>query len=153
MANRDDQPLRGLEPDHYRRSGLKDAVSHYLLPAGPLTSTAPQAFPNNLTMAVCARRADLASSRRANSTIDKKPTPTRDRHLVSGTDRPAQWPADARVLRCRGLRLWHDGSAHRGVHGDTSRAIVSLLPSHPVMVGEISSDGPPHISQKWSGSG
>ena len=30
MANRDDQPLRGLEPDHYRRSGLKDAVSHYL---------------------------------------------------------------------------------------------------------------------------
>ena len=50
MANRDDQPLRGLEPDHYRRSGLKDAVSHHLLPAGPLTSTAPQAFPNNLTM-------------------------------------------------------------------------------------------------------
>ena len=29
MANRDDQPLLGLEPDHYRRSGLKDAVSHY----------------------------------------------------------------------------------------------------------------------------
>ena len=28
MANRDDQPLRGLEPDHYRRSGLKDTVSH-----------------------------------------------------------------------------------------------------------------------------
>jgi hypothetical protein len=29
--------------------------------------------------------------------------------------------ADARVahLRCRGLRLWHPGSAHRGVHGDT----------------------------------
>ena len=50
MANRDDQPLRGLEPDHYRRSGLKDAVSHHLSPAGPLTSTAPQAFPNNLTM-------------------------------------------------------------------------------------------------------
>ena len=25
MANRDDQPFRGLEPDHYRRSGLKDA--------------------------------------------------------------------------------------------------------------------------------
>ena len=24
MANRDDQPLRGLEPDHYRRGGLKD---------------------------------------------------------------------------------------------------------------------------------
>ena len=30
MANRDDQPLRGLGPDHYRRSGLKDAVSHHL---------------------------------------------------------------------------------------------------------------------------
>ena len=50
MANRDDQPLRGLEPDHYRRSGLKDAVSHHLSPPSPLTSTAPQAFPNNLTM-------------------------------------------------------------------------------------------------------
>ena len=50
MANRDDQPLRGLEPDHYRRSGLKDAVSHYLSPPSPLTSTAPQAFSNNLTM-------------------------------------------------------------------------------------------------------
>jgi hypothetical protein len=25
-GNRDDQPFRGLEPDHYRRSGLKDAV-------------------------------------------------------------------------------------------------------------------------------
>src|SRR4029078_7218327 len=24
MANRDDQPLRGLQPDHYRCSGLKD---------------------------------------------------------------------------------------------------------------------------------
>src|SRR6476619_7394727 len=50
MANRDDQPFRGLEPDHYRRSGLKDAVSHYLSPPNPLTSTAPQPFPNNLTM-------------------------------------------------------------------------------------------------------
>ena len=50
MANRDDQPVRGLEPDHYRRSGLKDAVSHYLSPPNPLTSTAPQPFPNNLTM-------------------------------------------------------------------------------------------------------
>ena len=50
MANRDDQPLHGLDRDYYRRSGLKDAVSHYLLPASPLTSTAPQAFPNNLTM-------------------------------------------------------------------------------------------------------
>ena len=29
-GNRDDQPFRGREPDHYRRSGLKDAVSHYL---------------------------------------------------------------------------------------------------------------------------
>ena len=57
MANRDDQPLRGLEPDHYCRSGLKDAVSHYLLPAGSLTSTAPQAFPNNLTMPVGVSRA------------------------------------------------------------------------------------------------
>src|SRR5258708_21671233 len=50
MANRDDQPFRGLEPDHYRRSGLKDAVSHHLSPPNPLTSTAPQPFPNNLTM-------------------------------------------------------------------------------------------------------
>ncbi len=57
-------------------------------------------------------------------------------------------PADAHVdhLRCRGLRLRHHGSAHRGVHGDTSRAIVSL-PSHGMMVCEISSDGPPHVSQ------
>jgi hypothetical protein len=43
-------PLRGLEPDHYRRSGLKDTVSHYLSPPNPLTSTEPQPFPNNLTM-------------------------------------------------------------------------------------------------------
>jgi transposase-like protein len=50
MANRDDQPLRGLEPDHYRRSGLKDTVSHYRSSPNPLTSTARQAFPNNLTM-------------------------------------------------------------------------------------------------------
>ena len=35
---------------HYRRSGLKDAVSHHLSPAGLLTSTAPQAFLNKLTM-------------------------------------------------------------------------------------------------------
>ena len=49
MANRDDQPLRGLEQDHYRRSGLKDAVSHHLAALCPLTSTAPQPFPNNLT--------------------------------------------------------------------------------------------------------
>src|SRR6476620_11219331 len=54
MANRDDQSFRGLEPDHYRRSGLKDAVSHYLSPLNPLTSTAPQPFPNNLTMPVWA---------------------------------------------------------------------------------------------------
>ena len=50
LANRDDQPFRGLEPDHYRRSGLKDAVSHYLSPLHPFTSTAPQPFPNNLRM-------------------------------------------------------------------------------------------------------
>src|SRR4029077_5941900 len=50
MANRDDQPFRGLVPDHHGRSGLKDAVSHYLSPPNPLTSTAPQPFPNNLTM-------------------------------------------------------------------------------------------------------
>src|SRR4029077_12840623 len=50
MANRDDQPFRGLVPDHHGRSVLKDAVSHYLSPPNPLTSTAPQAFPNNLTM-------------------------------------------------------------------------------------------------------
>ncbi len=50
MANRDDQPFRGLEPDHCRRSGLKDTVSHYVPPHSPLTSTEPQAFSNNLTM-------------------------------------------------------------------------------------------------------
>jgi hypothetical protein len=88
------------------------------------------------------------------STIDKQPTPSRD-----GTPRQryrptSSVPADARVahLRCRGLRLWHHGSAHRGVHGDTSRAIVSL-PTHEVMVCGTSSDGRPHVSQKWSGSG
>jgi len=42
MANRDDQPLRGLEPDHYRRSGMKDTVSHYVPPHSALTSTEPQ---------------------------------------------------------------------------------------------------------------
>jgi hypothetical protein len=47
-------------------------------------------------------------------------------------------------LRCRGLRLWHDGSTHRGVGGDTSRAV--LLPSHRVMLCEVSSEGPPHVS-------
>jgi len=75
-------------------------------------------------------------------------------HPVSGTDRPAQCPQTrvSLIFECRGLRLWHHGSAHRGVHGDTSRAIVSL-PSHEVMVCETSSDGPPHVSQSWSGSG
>src|SRR4051812_3934084 len=29
---------------------MKDTVSHYLSPPKPLTSTAPQPFPNNLTM-------------------------------------------------------------------------------------------------------
>ena len=88
------------------------------------------------------------------STIGKQPTPTRDRAPVSGTDRPAQCPQTrvSLIFECRGMRLWHPGSAHRGVHGDTSRAIVSL-PSHEVMVCETSSDGPPHVSQKWSGSG
>jgi hypothetical protein len=82
------------------------------------------------------------------------PTPTRDRAPRQRYRPTGSVPADARAahLRCRGLRLWHHGSAHRGVHGDTSRAIVSL-PSHGVMVCEISSDGPPHVSQKWSGSG
>src|SRR5262249_40184500 len=41
MANRDDQPLRGLQPDHDRRSTLKDTVSHYRSPPNPLTSTPP----------------------------------------------------------------------------------------------------------------
>ena len=50
MTARDDQPLRGLARDHSRRSGMKDTVSHYILPQYPLTSTAPQAFSNNLTM-------------------------------------------------------------------------------------------------------
>jgi cytochrome P450 len=29
---------------------MKDTVSHYIPPPNPLTSTAPQAFSNNLTM-------------------------------------------------------------------------------------------------------
>ena len=29
---------------------MKDTVSHYIPPQNPLTSTAPQAFSNNLTM-------------------------------------------------------------------------------------------------------
>src|SRR6476661_7247321 len=62
MANRDDQPFRGLERDHYRRSGLKDAVSHYLSPPNPLTSTAPQPFPNNLTMPPDASATIVATS-------------------------------------------------------------------------------------------
>ena len=45
-----DQPLHGLARDHSRRSGMKDTVSHYIPPQYPLTSTAPQAFSNNLTM-------------------------------------------------------------------------------------------------------
>src|SRR6185312_10693828 len=50
MANRDDQPLRGLGCDHSRRSGMKDTVSHYVPPPSALTSTEPQVFSNNLTM-------------------------------------------------------------------------------------------------------
>jgi hypothetical protein len=74
------------------------------------------------------------------STIDKQPTPTRDRAPRQRYRPTGSVPADARVahLRCRGLRLWHHGSAHRGVHGDTSRAISSL-PSHGVMVCEMCS--------------
>src|SRR6476620_11914780 len=66
-------------------------------------------------------------------------------HPVSGTYRRAQCPQTrvSLIFECRGLRLWHHGSAHRGVHSDTSQAIVSL-PSHEVMVCETSSDGPPH---------
>jgi DDE domain len=44
MADRNDRPLRGLEPDHYHRSGLKDAVRHCCSSPNRLTSTAPQAF-------------------------------------------------------------------------------------------------------------
>ena len=36
--------------DHRRRSGMKDTVSYYIPPQYPVTSTAPQAFSNNLTM-------------------------------------------------------------------------------------------------------
>ena len=50
MANRDNRPLRGLGRNHSRRSGVKNAVSHYLPPPGTITSTAPQSFSNNLTM-------------------------------------------------------------------------------------------------------
>ena len=45
MAYRDDQPLRGLEPDHYRRSGLKDAVSHHLSPPSPTHIDCAKALP------------------------------------------------------------------------------------------------------------
>jgi len=45
MANEDDQPLRGLEPDHYRRSGLKDAVSHHLSPPSPLNIDCATSIP------------------------------------------------------------------------------------------------------------
>jgi hypothetical protein len=73
---------------------------------------------------------------------------------ASAIDRPVQWPAVARVsrLRCRGLRLRHDGFAQRVAPGDSSRAGVSL-PSHGVMVCETSSHGPPHVSHEWFGSG
>ena len=47
---RHDHPLRGLARDHSRRSGMKETVSHYIPPQDPLTSTAPQAFSNSLTM-------------------------------------------------------------------------------------------------------
>jgi hypothetical protein len=50
MANRYHQPLRGLGRDHSRCSGMRDTVSHYIPLPNPLTSTAPQAFSNNLTM-------------------------------------------------------------------------------------------------------
>src|SRR6185436_11482790 len=82
------------------------------------------------------------------STIDKQPTPTRDRAPRKRCRPTGSVLAAARVahLRCRGLQLWHHGSAHRGVNGNTSRAIVSL-PSD-VMVCETRCDGPPHVSQK-----
>ena len=88
------------------------------------------------------------------STTDRQPTRTRDRAPRQRYRPTCSVPADARVahLRCSGLRLWHHGSAHRGVHGDTSRAIVSL-PSHGVMVCDISSDGPPQVSHNRSGAG
>ena len=83
MANRDDQPLRGLEPDHYRRSGLKDAVSHHLSPAGPLTSTAPQAFPNNLTMpSQRAARRGLVQMRNVSIRAHTR-HPTTERHTMT----------------------------------------------------------------------
>ena len=71
---------------------------------------------------------------------------------VGLTDRPAQWSADARAFRCLGLRLWHHGSAHRGVHGDISRAISSL-PFPGINDCDIHSDGPPQVSHNRSGAG
>jgi hypothetical protein len=67
MTGRDDQPLRGLARDHSRRSGMNDTVSHYIPPQYPLTSTAPQAFSNTLTLPsrLSDRYRDMATSREA----------------------------------------------------------------------------------------
>jgi hypothetical protein len=88
------------------------------------------------------------------STTDDQPTPARDRHHRKRYRPTVHWAAVARVsrLRCRGLRLRHDGFAHRGSPTDSSRAGVSL-PSHGVMICETSSHGPPHVSHEWFGSG
>ena len=101
MANRDDQPFRGLEPDHYRRSGLKDAVSHYLSPPNPLTSTAPQPFPNNLTMPP--RR---AGHRQAGQLPGRPPRA----HVVGGapavavSEQPRRDPSSAHPKRERAMK-------------------------------------------------
>jgi len=88
-----------------------------------------------------ARRIRVASRRNRDRQHDWQATDTDPWPRTCQRYRPTgSVPADARVahLRCRGMRLWHPGSAHRGVHGDTSRATVSL-PSHGVMVCETSS--------------
>jgi hypothetical protein len=81
MAARDDQPLRGPAPDHCRHSGMKDAVSHYVPPPNPLTSTAPRAFSDNLTMP----RTVIVSRRFRVSSTSMSRTCTRN-HDSGGSD-------------------------------------------------------------------
>jgi hypothetical protein len=84
--------------------------------------------------------------------------PTGNRHgpvigtTVGPTDRLAQRPEDARVFRCLGLRLWHDGSVHRGLHGDNSRAVCSL-PFPAMKDCDIHADGPPQVPHNLSAAG
>ena len=106
MANPDGQPLRGLKPDHYRRSGLKDAVSHHLSPPGPLTSTAPQAFPNNLTMPC---RAAPCLFAHATQTRSRRPTTV----VMTRQGRPQRSTAFFGPACMRHSSLWHFQSCCR----------------------------------------